>query len=84
MLRLAWIIQKKKVNHLDVGKLRTVSLNLKEISDVIKKVVKNTNFNGLKNKVSNLERKISEGTTLIYINLHNTGKQNFEKKNTRC
>ena len=37
MLRLAWIIQKKKVNHLDVGKLRTVSLNLKEISDVIKK-----------------------------------------------
>lgn len=52
--------------------------------------MKNTNFNGLKNKVSNLERKIPEGTTLIYINLHNAGKQNFEKKyqmlikNSRC
>ena len=46
----------------------------------IKKVIKNTKFNTLKKKVSNLEKKIPDLTTLIYINQCNTGKQNFEKR----
>ena len=46
----------------------------------IKKFVKNTNINPLKTKVNNLEKKISDETTLIHINHYNTDKQNFEYK----
>ena len=46
----------------------------------IKKVVKYTKFNTLKTKVSNLEKKIPDATTLIHINQYNTNKQNLEKK----
>ena len=49
---------KAKVNDLDVGKLKTVPVDLKKLSDVVdNEVVKNTKFNILKTKVSNLERK---------------------------
>ena len=63
---------------------------MKKISDEIEKVMKKTNFNALKKKVSNLERKILEETTLIQINQYNTGKQKLEEKHqmfikiTRC
>ena len=46
---------KTKVDYLDVGKLITVSRDLKKLSDVV--VVKNTKFNTLKTKVNNLEEK---------------------------
>ena len=60
---------KTKVNDLDVGKSKTVSIDLKKLIDVVHNdVVKNTKFNTLKTKVNNLERKISGGTTLIHIN----------------
>ena len=60
---------KTKVNDLDVGKSKTVSIDLKKLIVVVHNdVVKNTKFNTLKTKVNNLERKISGGTTLIHIN----------------
>ena len=61
---------------LDVGKLKTVPVDLKKLSDVIdNKVVKNTKFNTLKKKVNN-----SEAATLIHINQYNKDRQNLEKK----
>ena len=43
-------------------------------------VVKNTKFNTLKTKINSLEKKISDATTLIYINQYKTDKQNLQKK----
>ena len=76
---------KTKVNDLDVGKLKTFPVDLKKISDVVdNEVVKNTKCNTLKTKVNNLENKVPEATTLIYINQFNTDTQNLQKKNWRC
>ena len=36
-------------------------------------------FNTQKTKVNNLEKKIPDATTLIYINQYDTDKQNLEK-----
>ena len=42
----------------DDGKLKTVPLDLKKLSDVVvNEVVKNTKFNTLKTKVNDLEKK---------------------------
>ena len=50
-------------------KLKTVPLDLKKSNDVIENEVgKNTKFNTLKTKISNLEKKIPDATTLIHIN----------------
>ena len=47
-----------KVGDLDVGKLKTVPVDLKKLSDVVaNEVVKNTKFNTLKTKVNSLEKK---------------------------
>ena len=74
-----------KVDDLDVGKLKTVPVDLKKLSDVVhNEVLKNTKFNTLKTKVNSLENKIPDATTLIHINQYNTDKQNLEKKNWRC
>ena len=60
---------KTKIDDLDVGKLKTVRVDFKKLSDVVdKEVVKNSKFNTLKIKVNNLENKISDATTLIHIN----------------
>ena len=60
---------KTKIDDLDAGKLKTVRVDFKKLSDVVdKEVVKNSKFNTLKIKVSNLENKISDATTLIHIN----------------
>ena len=72
---------KTKLNDLDVGKLKTVPVDLKKLSDVVDdEVVKNTKLNTLKTKVNNLEKKIPDATTLICKNEHNTDKQNLERK----
>ena len=72
---------KAKADDIDVGKLKTVLVNMKKLSDVVgNAVVKNTKFNTLKRKVNSLEEKISDATILIYINQYNTDKQNFEEK----
>ena len=71
-----------KVNDFDVGKLKTVPVDLTKLSDVVDdEVVKNTKFNTLKTKVNNLEKKNPDAITLIHINQYNTDKQNLEKKN---
>ena len=60
---------KTKIDDLDAGKLKTVRVDFKKLSDVVdKEVVKNSKFNTLKIKVNNLENKISDATTLIHIN----------------
>ena len=72
---------KTKVDDLDVGKLKTVTIDFKKLSDVVdNEVVKNRKFNTLKMKVNNLENKISDTINLIYINQYNTGKKNLEEK----
>ena len=71
---------KTKVDDLNIGKLKTVPADLKKLSYVVdNKVVENTKFNTTKTKVSNLEKKILDATTLIHINQYNTDKQNSEK-----
>ena len=72
---------KAKADDIDVGKLKTVLVDMKKLSDVVGNVVvKNTKFNTLKRKVNSLEEKISDATILIYINQYNTDKQNLEEK----
>ena len=72
---------KTKLDDLDFGKLKTVSADLKKLSDIVTNVViKNTKFDTLKTKVNSLEKKIPDVTTLIHINQYNTDKQNLEEK----
>ena len=71
---------KTKVDDLYVGKLKTVLVDLKKLSDVAdNEVVKNKQFNTLQTNVNNLDKKIVDATTLIHINQYNTDKQNLEK-----
>ena len=72
---------KIKVNDLDVGKLKTVPKDLEKLSNVVdKEVVKKTVYDKLNAKVSNSEKKIPDGSTLIRTNQYNTGKQSLKKK----
>ena len=50
---------KTKVDGLDIGKLKTIPVYLKKLSDVVdNEVVKKTKFNTLKMKVKNIEKQI--------------------------
>ena len=72
---------KTKVEGIDVGKLKTVPIDLKILSYIVgNKVVKNKTFNTLKTKVNKLDKKISDATTLIHINQYKTDKQDLGKK----
>ena len=52
-----------------------------KLNDVVdNEVVKNTKFNTLKTKVNDLENKIPDASTLIWLNQYNTDKQNLGKK----
>ena len=74
---------KTKVDDLQ-EQLKTVPVDLKKLSDLVdKEVVNNTKFSTIKTKVSSIEKKIPDATTLIYINKYNTRKQNLENKNWR-
>ena len=56
---------KTKVDDLDVGTLKTIPIDLKNLSDVVDdQIVKNT----LKAKAKNLEKNIPDATTVIHIN----------------
>ena len=60
---------KTEVDKLDVGKLKTFSVDLEKINDVAdNEVDENTKFNTLRTKVNNLEKKIPDATTLTHIN----------------
>ena len=49
---------KAKVDDLDISKLKAVSVDLKNLSDVVdNEVVENTKLNTLKTKVNNLKNK---------------------------
>ena len=75
---------KRREDHLDVGKLKSIPVDLKILSDVVvNEVVKNTKFITLKTKVNILDKKFFDLTPLIYINQYNTDKQNSEKKNRK-
>ena len=72
---------KTKVYNLNVGKLKTVSTGLKNVSDLLdNEVVKNIKFNTLKLKVNEIDKKIPDATTFVKINQYNADKQNFEEK----
>ena len=72
---------KTQADDLDVGKLKTAPVDLKQLSDAAdNEVFKNTKINTIKTKVNNLEKKIPDATTLIHINQYNIDKQNLEKK----
>ena len=67
---------KTKVEDLDFGKLKTIPVDLKKLSDVVgNEVDKDTKFNTLKTKVNNLDAKVPDTTTLVHINQYNTDKQ---------
>ena len=69
---------KTTLNDLSVGKLKTVLVpNLIDVVD--NEVIKNIKLNILKTRVNNLENKISDASTSIYINECNTDKENLEK-----
>ena len=71
----------RKADDLDVGRSKTIPVDLKKLSDVVdNEVVKNRTLNTLKLKVNNSEKKIPDATILLHINQYNTGKQNLEKK----
>ena len=56
-------------------KLKNVLIDLKTLRDVVyKDVVKNTKYNKLNLKITGLESKIPNPTTLIYITQYNTDK----------
>ena len=49
---------KAKVDDLDVGELKTLPINLKQLSDVVdKQIDKNAKFNTLEMEVNELDRK---------------------------
>ena len=69
---------KTKVRDLDVGKLKTVAVDLKMVSDVVdNEVVENTKFNTVKRKVNILDQKVPDTTTLIHRNQYDRDKQNL-------
>ena len=60
---------KPKVDDLDVGELKTVRIDLKTLSDIVKnEVVKKTKFDTLYAKINYLDKKNHNATTLIHIN----------------
>ena len=72
---------KTKKDDLDVNALITLSIDFKELRDVVdKNVVKKTVYNTLNTKINSLEKKTTYASTLIKANQYNTGKQNSEKK----
>ena len=72
---------KTKGDDLDVGKLKTVPVDMKKLNHVVDdEIVKNTKFNTLNAKVINIEKKIPDATALIHINQYNTDKENLDKK----
>ena len=69
------------MDYLDVGKFKTVPVDLKKLSDAVDNaVIKNTKFNTLETKVNSSEKKIPDAATLNHINQYNTDKHNLENK----
>ena len=72
---------KKRVDDLDINKLKTVPVDLKKLCDVMdNEINKKTKFKALKTKVNRLKKKILDVTTLIQVNQYNTVNQSLAKK----
>ena len=72
---------KTNIDDLDVGKLKTVPVDLKQINHAVKnEVVKNTEFITLTTKVNKSDKKIPDAMALIRINQCNTDTENLDKK----
>ena len=72
---------KTKVDNLDVGNLKSFSVDFKQLSVVVdREFLKNTKFNKLNTKLDKFENKITDAFTLIHINQCNAEKQNLYKK----
>ena len=66
---------KTKVSDLDVSKLKTIPIELKNVSDTVnKEVFKSTKLSKLNIKVNSLQNKIHDAAILIDRNLSNTDK----------
>ena len=77
MYRLVYNL-KAKADDLDVGKLKTVLVDMKKVIDVVDdEVFKHTKFTTLRTKVNDLDKKIPDETTLSNINRYNTDKQDY-------
>ena len=72
---------KTNIDDLDVGQLKTVPVDLKQINYVVKnEVVKKTKFITLTTKVNKSDKKIPDAKALIHINQCNTDTENLDKK----
>ena len=68
---------------LDVGKMKTAPIDLKNLSDLVsKEVIENTNFFEVntKAKVNSFEKKFPNVSTLIHTDQYNTEKKIYRKK----
>ena len=60
---------KTKVDNLDVDELKHFPTDLKKLNDVVsKEVVKQRVYNKLKTNLNNLEKKVTDSSTLIQTN----------------
>ena len=73
--------RKTKLDNIDAGNLKTVPVNLKNLSNVVSKdIVKNTKFNKLITKVRNLGNNIPNASVLLQKNQYTTDKELGEKR----
>lgn len=71
---------KSTTHDLDIDKMKTVPIDMKNVSHIVdKNVVKNTESKKLNTKVNNLEKN-HDTSTLIQKNQSSTGKKDLEKK----
>ena len=72
---------KTKVDDSDVDKLKTATIDLKKVVEIVcKEVKKKTKYSKLNLKAKNLEIKSPDVSSLIQINQYNTDKQGLEEK----
>ena len=73
---------KRKVDEIDIDKLKILPLDLKNLSNVVsREVLEKTLYNKVNLKVNNLESRNVDASTLIQINQYNIDKQKLERKN---
>ena len=72
---------KRKVDEIDIDKLKILPLDLKNLSNVVsREVLEKTLYNKVNLKVNNSESRNVDASTLIQINQYNIDKQKLERK----
>ena len=73
---------KRKVDEIDIDKLKILPLDLKNLSNVVsREVLEKTLYDKVNLKVNNSESRNVDASTLIQINQYNIDKQKLERKN---